>query len=171
MALFCHQVANSSVVLLDADTGLNERKKLDKVGFPKENIHIINEFSIPKKAIDIEDLFEPNFYHERFLEAYRMIIGYPGLDELPESWEEVKKHVDKAREENPRSSTSIGHSKYYSLYFEDHKENIGGFNKVLVADQIVNFLMESDYSDILKHTDTISKLLTELWNKHIKWKK
>jgi len=163
LAKFCHQETEDSKVLLDGDTGARNREKLKKAGVPESTIFVMNE--VIDKKIDIEDLFNPAFYHTNVLEAYQELPSLDVYDKLPQTWSEVKEDPSK------RGITDIkkwGRSKYYSEYFNS-REKIGGFDKVLVSRKIAYKLMslnEKEQKDIIEPFD---QLLNKIWEQDPSW--
>ena len=178
MALFCLQETDSTVVLLDTDVGEARKKRLIKSGFQTErNIFILGEIpnisSKTRKIIDIEDLFDHDFYHDRFLGAYSKIPGYKAFNELPKTWADVKKYVNDSsstEDEITKKNQLIGHSKYYEKYFTSKKEDLGSFNKVIVATEIAEYLLDCNEDELNRLTDSAIKVIDAIWKSQQKWK-
>jgi len=163
LAKFCHQETEDSKVLLDGDTGARNREKLKKAGVPESTIFVMNE--VIDKKIDIEDLFSPEFYHTNVLEAYQELPCLDVYDKLPQKWSEVKEDPSKR---DITDTKKWGRSKYYSEYFNS-REEMGGFDKVLVSKKIgynLMFLNENEQKTIIK---PFVQLLNKIWQQEPSW--
>lgn len=165
LAMFCHQETENAKVLLDGDTGARNRDKLTNANFPKSRIFIINEI-LDKSQIDIESLFEPNFYHDCVLEAYRELEPLDIHSKLPKNWPEIEKEPSK---HGIPKTEKWGHSKYYAEYFHHREDEIGRFDKVLVSKKLAYKIMSLSKDEQRTLIKPFDKLITKIWQQEPSW--
>lgn len=166
LAIFCYQEIGNTKVLLDSDTGREKKKRISSGGVPKEVINVIDEVITDKGISDIESLFDPDFYHNCVLEAYKELKSLGIHSKLPTSWADIEKDAST----NPDIDTSKwGHSKYYEEYFKKKKDSIGNFDKVLVSQKIIATIMSSDEVKQKGNIKLFEKLIKRIWEQEPSW--
>lgn len=163
LSLFCHQETKNTKVLLDGDTGSNIKKNLVKEKFPEDRIFILSD--IIKSKIDIEDLFDEEFYHNCVLEAYKELRESGLVDKLPQNW----KDIEKCSEDKENLTKNWGRSKFYDEYFNINKAEIGRFDKVIVAKKIAISLLTMEENELRKIVKNFETVLNKIWAKDPNW--
>lgn len=171
LSIFCHQETQSAKVLLDTDTAKVKIEKLKRAKFPEDRIFVIGEvISKKEKYIDIEDLFDTEFYQNCFLKAYNSIPGFIGKNTIPKSWQEIYDFIQKKYEGNKNIDvTKWGHSKYYEMYFKGNENKLGNFDKVIVSRIIAEDILNLDEIKAKKMLYPFDKILTKIWGKDPNW--
>ena len=165
LAIFCSQETEGMKVLLDGDRGAETRTKLMKGKIDRDQIFIINEI-LDAKTIDIENVFDPEFYHDCVLKAYEELVKLGTCKNLPEKWTDIKKEISK---ESNKDTAKWGHSKYYEEYFKKHKEELGDFGKVLVSRKLANEIFSLDENKQEKIVKPFKKLIETIWQQKPSW--
>jgi len=165
LAIFCNQEIQSMKVLLDGDRGAETRKKLLKAKIDRDLIFIINEI-MDEKTIDIENLFDPNFYHDCVLEAYEELVSLGICKDLPKNWTDIEREFSK---EGNKVLTKWGHSKYYEEYFKKHEKEFGDFGKVLVSKKLADKIMSLGEDEQRKVIKPFEKLINKIWKQKPSW--
>jgi len=169
LAIFCYQEIGNTKVLLDSDTGKEKKKRISSGGVPKEVINVIDEVVTDKGISDIESLFDPDFYHNCVLEAYKELKSLGIHSKLPTSWADIEKD---APTNTDIDTNKWGHSKYYEEYFKkrkDSKDSIGNFAKVLVSQKIITTIMSSDEVEQKRIIKLFDKLIKRIWEQEPSW--
>jgi len=165
LAIFCNQETQGMKVLLDGDRGAETRKKLIKAEIDKDQIFIINEI-IGERTIDIENLFDPDFYHDCVLEAYQELVSLGICKGLPKNWADVEgKFSDKGNNEKKK----WGHSKFYEEYFKINEKELGDFSKVLVSKKLADKIMSLGEDEQRKIIKPFEKLIKKIWQEEPSW--
>ena len=165
LAIFCSQETDGMKVLLDGDRGAETRKKLIKGRINNDHIFIINEI-LDDKTIDIEDIFDPEFYHDCVLKAYEELVKLGTCKDLPKTWADIKNEFSK---EDNKDTTKWGHSKYYEEYFKKNEKELGEFGKVLVSKKIGDVILALDENEQKKIVKRFEKLIETIWGKASSW--
>jgi hypothetical protein len=165
LAIFCSQETEGMKVLLDGDRGPETRTKLMKGKINRDQIFIINEI-LDAETIDIENVFDPEFYHDCVLKAYEELVKLGTCKDLPKKWTDIKKEFSK---ENNKVTTKWGHAKYYEEYFKKNKEELGDFGKVLVSRKLADEILSLDENEQKKIVEPFKKLIEAIWQQEPSW--
>lgn len=163
LSLFCHQETKKAKVLLDSDTGNTYKTKLIKSNFPKERIFLLSDIQRNKTFFDIEDLLDAEFYHTCFVQSYSELPVIIEDDKFPKTWDIIK------NEFKDDDTKSWGHSKFYSEYFKRYEDNLGGYNKVIVAQKVVMNMIDMDKKELNRKTKNFKKILDKIWSADPIW--
>jgi len=145
----------SHAIVLDNDTkGRRVRKSLIKeYGIEEEVIIMLDEIDperLGSMDLEIEDLVDPAFYNRAVNEAYEEILQGKGRKQI--TMDELDVSLTKQ-------------TKKYERLFRDKK--LGGFDKVLVAKQIYNILIdkkctpESVGKETLENFEQLSRIINQ----------
>ena len=93
------------------------------------------------------------------------LVALKICNNLPKTWAGIKGVF--SAESNMNTNT-WGHSKYYTEYFNS-RNDIGGFDKALVARKVVDKIMSLSDSDQKELIKLFGKLIANIWQQEPIW--